>query len=79
MKLRKLDFIDTKRFKRGADMDVKMQLLTIALKADAGEKLLITPLIEKAIDDAGYDPVEWYTLEMEKLTPHPFKPAPRKK
>ena len=76
MKLRKLDFIDTKRFKRGVDMDVKMQLLTVALKK--GEKH--DPLsIEKAVDDAGYIAVEWYTLEKEKLTPHPFKPAPEKK
>ena len=76
MKLRKLDFIDTKRFKRGVEMDVKMQLLTGELKK--GEKH--DPLsIEKAVDDAGYIAVEWYTLEKEKLTPHPFKPAPEKK
>ena len=76
MKLRKLDFIDTKRFKRGVDMDVKMQLLTVALKK--GKKH--DPLsIEKAVDDAGYIAVEWYTLEKEKLTPHPFKPESKKK
>ena len=57
-------------------MDVKMQLLTVALKK--GEKH--DPLsIEKAVDDAGYIAVEWYTLEKEKLTPHPFKSTPEKK
>ena len=60
-------------------MDVKMQLLTVALKKDAKDNLLLMPLIEKAIDDAGYVPEEWYTLEKEKLTPHPFKPTPEKK
>lgn len=77
--LKKLLFVDTKRFKRGVDMDVKMQLLTVGLKKDAKENPLLTPLIEKAIDDAGYDPVEWYTLEKDKLMSHPFKPAPKKK
>lgn len=72
MKLRKLDFIDTKRFKRGVDMDVKMQLLTVALKKEGEHDLL---LIKKAIDDAGYDAVEWYSLKKEKLLSHPFKPA----
>ena len=57
-------------------MDVKMQLLTVALKK--GEKH--DPLsIEKAVDDAGYIAVEWYTLEKEKLMSRPFKPATEKK
>ncbi len=55
---------------------MKMQLLTVALKKEGEHDPL---LIEKAIDDAGYIAVEWYTLEKEKLTPHPFKPAPEKK
>ena len=57
-------------------MDVKMQLLTVALKKEGKHDPL---LIEKAIDDAGYVAVEWYTLEKEKLTPHPFKPESKKK
>jgi hypothetical protein len=76
VKLRKLDFIDTKRFKRGVDMDVKMQLLTVAIKKGEKQNPL---LIEKAIYDAGYDAVEWYSLDKEKLLPHSFKPAPKKK
>ena len=57
-------------------MDVKMQLLTVALKKEGEHDLL---LIEKAIDDEGYDAVEWYSLKKEKLLSHPFKPAPEKK
>ena len=37
MKLSKLKFVDSKRYKRGVDMDVKMQLLTLALRP--GQKL----------------------------------------
>ena len=48
----------------GIDMDAKTQLLKIALlpmvKANAEE-------VEKAITDAGYEPVERYWLEGEKL------------
>ena len=55
---------------------MKMQLLTVALKKKGKHDLL---LIEKAIDDAGYDAVEWYSLKKEKLMSHPFKPAPEKK
>ena len=57
-------------------MDVKMQLLTVALKKEGEHDPL---LIEKAVDDAGYIAVEWYTLEKEKLMSHPFKPATEKK
>ena len=57
-------------------MDVKMQLLTVAIKQGEKQDPL---LIEKAIDDAGYDAVEWYSLKKEKLMSHPFKPAPEKK
>ncbi len=57
-------------------MGVKMQLLTVALKKGEKHDPL---LIEKAIDDAGYDAVEWYSLKKEKLMSHPFKPVPEKK
>ena len=55
---------------------MKMQLLTVALKQEGEHDPL---LIEKAIDDAGYDAVEWYSLKKEKLLSHPFKPASEKK
>ena len=69
MKLSKLKFVDSKRYKRGVDMDVKMQLLTLALRP--GQKP-DSKLIAKAVDDAGYVAVEWYTMDTGKLKTHPF-------
>ena len=74
MKLSKLKFVDSKRYKRGVDMDVKMQLLTLALRP--GQKP-DSKLIAKAVDDAGYVAVEWYTMETGKLKAHPF-PVPKR-
>ena len=69
LKLSKLKFVDKKRFKKGIDMDPKTQLVTVALKEgramDQGE-------IEKKVDDAGFDAMEWYTLEGDALKVHPF-------
>ena len=64
MKLKKLKFVDAKRYKSGLDMDVKTQLLTLALKP--GQKP-DDKLIAKSIYDAGYIPVEWYSIEKGKL------------
>ena len=64
MKLKKLKFVDTKRYKSGLDMDVKTQLLTLALKP--GQKP-DDKLIAKSIYDAGYIPVERYSMEKGKL------------
>ncbi len=64
MKLKKLKFVDAKRYKSGLDMDVKTQLLTLALKP--GQKP-DDKLIAKSIYDAGYIPVEWYSMEKGKL------------
>ena len=55
-------------------MDVKMQLLTLALRP--GQKP-DSKLIAKAVDDAGYLAVEWYTMETGKLKTHPF-PVPKR-
>jgi len=69
VKLRKLDFVDVKRFKKGVDMDVKAQLLTVALKK--GQKA--NPIqVNQAVHKAGYVAVESYTLKEGKLEPHPF-------
>ena len=68
--LSKLKFVDGKRYKRGVDMDVKMQLLTLALRP--GQKP-DSKLIAKAVDAAGYLAVEWYTMEAEKLKAQPFQ------
>ena len=69
MKLSKLKFVDKNRFKKGIDMDVKNQLLSVALRA--GEKPDYSAM-GREIDKAGYVAVEWFALEKEKLKIHPF-------
>ena len=69
MKLSKLDFVDGNRFKRGVDMDVNSQLLTVALKEGAQPNW---QLIDQQIDDAGYLAVEWFSLEKDELKTYPF-------
>ena len=69
MKLSKLKFVDTKRYKRGVDMDVNTQLLTLALKP--GDKAN-DKLISKAVFDAGYEAIEWYAIEAGKIKAHPY-------
>lgn len=63
-KVGKLSFVDTKRLAKGVDLDVKTQLVTIAVKS--GENADPTALA-KAIDDAGYDAIHLYTLRAGKL------------
>ena len=65
--------MNTKRYRRGVDMDIKTQLLTLALKQ--GQKP-DSNLIAKSVFDAGYVPVEWYTMESGKIKAHPY---PQKK
>ena len=69
IKVGKLPFVDSTRYKRGVDMDAKTQLLTVALlpgiKADDQS-------LSQAIIAAGYDPVERYTMQEGKLKSHPF-------
>ena len=76
VKLSKLPFVDSTRYKRGIDMDTKTQLLTIALlpgaKANVGE-------LDKAITNAGYEPAEWYSLENGKLKATAFASAKKSK
>lgn len=76
VKVGKLPFVDSTRYKRGLDMDTKTQLLTVALlpgfQADVAS-------LDKAVNDAGYDPVEWYSLEAGKLKTHPFASAKKLK
>ena len=76
IKVGKLPFVDSTRYKRGIDMDTKTQLLTIALlpgaKANAGE-------LDKAITNAGYEPVEWYSIEDGKLEATAFASAKKSK
>ena len=76
VKVGKLSFVESTRYKRGIELDTKTQLLTVALlpgvKADA-------KLLGKAIADAGYDPIEWYSLASKKLESHPFAIAKKSK
>ena len=76
IKVGKLPFVDSTRYKRGIDMDTKTQLLTIALlpgaKANIGE-------LDKAITNAGYEPAEWYSLENGKLKATAFASAKKSK
>ena len=69
IKVGKLPFVDSTRYKRGVDMDAKTQLLTVALlpgiKADDQS-------LSHAIIAAGYDPVERYTMQEGKLKAHLF-------
>ena len=64
VKVGKLPFVDSTRYKRGIDMDTKTQLLTVALlpgvKADANG-------LNKAITAAGYEAAERYSLVGGKL------------
>tara|TARA_E500000331_G_scaffold37839_1_gene31531 strand:+ start:1544 stop:1768 length:225 start_codon:yes stop_codon:yes gene_type:complete len=69
VKLSKLDFVDGNRFKRGVDMDVNNQLLTVALKQGAQPNW---QLVGQQIDDAGYLAVEWFSLEKDELKTYPF-------
>ncbi len=69
MKLKKLKFVDAKRYRSGTDMDIKTQLLTVALKP--GQKP-DDVLIAKSVWDAGYEAVEWYSVEGDKIKAHPY-------
>ena len=69
MKLKRLKFVDTKRYKSGVDMDIKAQLLTVALKP--GQKP-DDNLIAKSIWNAGYVPVERYSMEKGKIKAHAY-------
>ena len=69
VKVSKLDFVDGSRFKRGVDMDVNNQLLTVALKQGVQPNW---QLIDQQIDDAGYLAVEWFSMEKGQLKLHPF-------
>jgi hypothetical protein len=50
-------------------MDIKTQLLTVALKP--GQKP-DDVLIAKSVWDAGYEAVEWYSVEGDKIKAHPY-------
>ena len=63
-KVTQLTFVDQTRYNAGVELHPQSQLATIAIKKkrSANGKAL-----GKAIDDAGYDPVNMYTLKRGKL------------
>ena len=69
MKLKKLKFVDTKRYSSGVDMDIKTQLLTLALKP--GQKPN-DGLIAQSVWNAGYEAIERYVIEAGKLKSYPY-------
>jgi hypothetical protein len=75
VKVGKLPFVDITRYKRGVDMDVESQLLTVALLPDVKTD---TRSIDKAVSNAGYEVIEWYSMEGGKLKAHPFASAKKK-
>ena len=75
VKVGKLPFVDVTRYKRGVGMDIKSQLLTVALLPDVKAD---TRSINKAVSNAGYDVVEWYSMEGGKIKAHPFASAKKK-
>ena len=76
VKVGKLLFVDSARYKRGVDMDTKTQLLTVALLPGVKAE---TRSLSKAITDAGYEAVEWYSLESGKLKTHSLAVAKKSK
>ena len=75
VKVGKLPFVDVTRYKRGMDMDIKSQLLTVALLPDVKTD---TRSINKAVTSAGYEVAEWYSMEGGKLKAHRFASAKKK-
>ena len=67
--LSRMKFVDSGRYKRGLSMDVKNQLLTVALKKGQAADY---PAMKIGIEKAGYAPVEWFTLDKGKLKTTPF-------
>ena len=62
--LQKLKFVDTSKPKKGIVIDVKSQLVSVAVKHG---KFANIEAIKKAIKRAGYEPVKLYELKDNKL------------
>ncbi len=63
-KVGKLDFVDVSRFDTGVELHPRTQLATIAVKKGKKAK---GKALSKAIDAAGYEPVNLYKLKRGKL------------
>ena len=67
--LSRMKGVDKKRFKRGIEMDVKTQLVKIALNGKAG--LDKADILER-VDDAGFVAIEEYKLHDGHIDAHRF-------
>ena len=63
-KVATLAFIDQTRFNRGIRLDAKTQLVTLALKPGSS---VVPVALKKAVEAAGFVPVNMYQLEGEQL------------
>ena len=63
-KISVLDFVDASGSNQGVELDPKFQLVTLNIKKDQAVDLKKLAL---AIDDAGYNPVRFYTMEKGAL------------
>ncbi|MDA9317498.1 hypothetical protein N9Q19_01705, partial [Puniceicoccaceae bacterium] len=66
---KKLGFVDTKKFNSGIQLDVKNQLVIVALKE--GEAYDANK-VRDAIYKAGYDPVHYYMWDGEAVSMKAF-------
>ena len=64
-----LAFVDGARLNSGVELDAQHQLVTIAVKKG---KQVDLPTLAKAIDDAGYAPVHFYSLVKGKVVTKPL-------
>ena len=63
-KVGKLNFVDVFRFNTGVELHPQTQLATVAIKKGMKAR---GKALGQAIDDAGYDPVNLYTMKAGKL------------
>ena len=68
-KISKLKFVDKERFKNGVDIDAKTQLALVALRQGQSPNIAA---LAKAVDDAGFDPVNLYRLNKGRLQTTPL-------
>ena len=61
-KVAKLPFIDRSKYEKGVSVDIKNQMVTIAVKPDAA---LDKDALFTAIESGGYKPVEIFVLSAE--------------
>ncbi len=69
-KVGSLPFVDGAQFTSGVELDPQHQLVTIAVKKGKSVDL---PALAKAIDEAGYAPVHFYSVVKGQVVTKPLK------